>query len=137
MNGSCTPSTEILSCSHGVEGISRQQCTRTQMMHLNFQHVELEVPMVHGEEVFKRKLEWASGVERQFRNEDLSLSYLHSDGKVDYIIGGGYRERRRKINSWETHKGKRSWRAEQKLRSERVKKRLFCILHPVARWVYI
>ena len=70
-------------------------------MHLNFQHVELEVPMVHGEEVFKRKLEWASGVERQFRN-DLSLSYLHSDGKVDYINGGGYRERR-KINSQETN----------------------------------
>ena len=30
-------------------------------MHRNFQHVELEVPMVHGEEVFKRKLEWAPG----------------------------------------------------------------------------
>ena len=30
-------------------------------MHLNFQHVELEVPMVHGEEVFKRQLEWAPG----------------------------------------------------------------------------
>lgn len=54
-------SSEILSCSLGVEGISRQQCTRTLMVHLNFQHVELEVPMVHGEEVFKRKLEWAPG----------------------------------------------------------------------------
>lgn len=67
----------------------------------------------------------------------MSLSYLHSDGKVDYIDGGGYRERRRKINFWETHIGKRSWRVEQKLRSERVKKRLFCVLHPIARWVYI